>query len=117
MKPRDLLKIGIMMAHHGEYEGERIVSKKWVKEATTPYLIVNEHDEAYGYQWWIQNFQGTRPISAFGHGGQVLVIRHEDKSVLVMTSQWRDFGGQMNSHLKKLRKLIMTAAEAIDQVN
>jgi hypothetical protein len=45
MKTADLLKLGVLHAQGGLWEGRRILSESWVAEAT------RSHGDNYGYQW------------------------------------------------------------------
>ena len=45
MKTADLLKLGVLHAQGGLWEGRRILSEAWVAEAT------RSHGDNYGYQW------------------------------------------------------------------
>jgi CubicO group peptidase (beta-lactamase class C family) len=45
MKTADLLKLGVLHAAGGVWEGRRILSEAWVAEAT------RSHGDNYGYQW------------------------------------------------------------------
>jgi CubicO group peptidase (beta-lactamase class C family) len=45
MKTVDLLKLGVLHAQGGVWEGRRILSEAWIAEAT------RSHGDNYGYQW------------------------------------------------------------------
>jgi CubicO group peptidase (beta-lactamase class C family) len=45
MKTADLLKLGILHAQNGLWEGRRILSAAWIAQAT------RSHGDNYGYQW------------------------------------------------------------------
>lgn len=58
---RDFSKLGLLYMHKGVLNGNRVISEKWVKDATTPdapHLLPGNHElstsiHGYGYQWWI----------------------------------------------------------------
>lgn len=59
---RDMARLGVLMLNRGKWNGEQIVSRKWVERATgRPSTKLNA---AYGYLWWL-NHPGTiiRPLS------------------------------------------------------
>jgi CubicO group peptidase (beta-lactamase class C family) len=45
MRTADLLKLGVLHAQRGVWEGRRILSEAWIAEAT------RSHGDNYGYQW------------------------------------------------------------------
>ncbi|MBR6534353.1 MAG: serine hydrolase [Clostridia bacterium] len=53
--PRDAVKLGQLIIDQGVYNGERIISEKWIREATRVQIktppITGSYD--YGYQMWI----------------------------------------------------------------
>ncbi|MEM1001573.1 MAG: serine hydrolase [Bacteroidota bacterium] len=103
MTSRDMAKIGQLILNKGEWNGQRIISKAWIKEATTPKVKISGTD--YGYLWW--NFQlnnkGKATISktATGNGGQYIMVLPEHNLVAVFT------GGAYNSQEDKLPFAIM----------
>jgi CubicO group peptidase (beta-lactamase class C family) len=77
MRPRDLAKIGQLILRGGMWNDNRIVSKEWTEESTSPHV----HGEGlffYGYQWWLGRSLVNRReitwISAVGWGGQRMYI-------------------------------------------
>lgn len=46
---RSLGRIGLMVLHHGDWNGKQIVPAAWLKESIAPSQELNK---AYGYLWW-----------------------------------------------------------------
>jgi CubicO group peptidase (beta-lactamase class C family) len=85
--PRDLAKLGLLMLQGGLWQGERVVSEAWLSLATTTHVDSDVEFAGgmlgYGYYFWIVPGIG---YSAWGHGGQfVLVVPNQDL-VLVQTA-------------------------------
>jgi CubicO group peptidase (beta-lactamase class C family) len=88
MRPRDVAKIGQVVAGGGIWKDQRIVSRSWIDESTAPQI----HGEAlffYGYHWWLGRSlidrQEVTWIAGVGYGGQRLyVVPSLDLVVLVM---------------------------------
>ncbi|HAS41482.1 MAG TPA: hypothetical protein DCS93_13455 [Microscillaceae bacterium] len=77
MLPRDLAKFGQLFVNEGTWKGKRVISKKWVKEATKGHSTMNGAKyKNYGYNWWIQHYEvGGEKYKAFyasGNGGQLI---------------------------------------------
>jgi CubicO group peptidase (beta-lactamase class C family) len=93
LKPRDMAKIGYLFLKNGQWNGEQIVSQKWVTES-----VKNHADQhvtfgsGYGYQWWCGrskiNGQMVGTFYAAGHGGQYIFVCPVLNSVTVVTSKW-----------------------------
>jgi len=78
---RDWARMGQLMLNGGEINRQRIVTRDWIRRATTPNDSVN--DRAYGFQWWLnrgndQLRHSDLPVDAFFANGnrqqQVLVV-------------------------------------------
>lgn len=88
---RDMAKIGQLLLNEGQWNGNQLVSKDWIKKMTTtvtPTDTVNkrygrkESDAfqfSYGYMWWLvdnfkhhPDFEGA--YSASGFGGQFITV-------------------------------------------
>lgn len=92
---QDLMKIGVLLLNKGEYNGNQIVSQKWISEMSraqvpTPKMFDEKRvlpKFAYGYNIWVcenGNFYGD------GTDGQYLIIVPKKKMVIVT------FGFQSN---------------------
>lgn len=89
LTPMALLRIGELMLNTGLYDGERIVSRKWILESTRIYTMSNFNPYHYGYMWWRKNVSGTEVFFAWGNGGQYIFILPEFDAVLSVTSALR----------------------------
>lgn len=85
----DILKLGILYLNKGEYNGKRVISEKWVQEASKP--ISNNSGNGnpdwcagYGYQIWINAKEGYRGDGAFGQ--LCMVLPERDMAVAVMAN-------------------------------
>jgi len=81
MRPRDMAKIGYLFLEEGQWDGQQIVSKHWVLEATQHRIDGNICD-GYGYQWWTDN---DGYYLAIGYMGQFIFVIPEHDIVIVFT--------------------------------
>ena len=89
----DYTRFGLLFLHQGDWNGRRIVSKKWVRAATGAEGATGAIDQAYyhGYRyfWWIDV---NRPGSfyAMGKYGQYVYVAPDADTVVVRLG--RDWG-------------------------
>lgn len=85
LKPRDLLKLGQLVLNRGEWHGQEIVDQDWIDASTS--LQVNTpttYGWDYGYYWWmVPEWNG---FTAWGHGGNFIMVLPDYDMVLVLTS-------------------------------
>ena len=86
LKPADLLKIGQLMLDGGSYNGEQLISEKWIEDSFGSYTNSNYNPYGYGYQWWNQKIGSYQTFFAWGNGGQYIFIIPEIDAVVVITS-------------------------------
>ncbi len=97
LRPRDMLKLGILVLREGVWRGRRVVSREWVDRSTSPLTRIGSR--RYGYLWWRQRFHLDAPgggtdvdtILASGNGGQKIYVAPALDLVAVFT------GGNYNS--------------------
>lgn len=103
LRPRDMLKIGMMMLNEGKYNGEQIISKEWIDESMK-YQICIDDIFSYGYLWWravSQADPGTEVVFANGMGGYHIVIVPKYNMVVATT------GGNFEpSKMKLIMKMV-----------
>jgi CubicO group peptidase (beta-lactamase class C family) len=77
LRPRDMLKFGLLFLNKGVWKGKRIISKKWIMESTKKHLDYAENI-GYAYHWHTQDFrvnnQTISSIRASGWKGQFIYI-------------------------------------------
>jgi len=88
MKPRDMLKFGLLYLNEGAWQGKQIISKDWIKNSTSQEINVN--DRGYAYHWWTKDYSvnGTlfETYFALGHGEQAIIVVPDSKLIFVMTA-------------------------------
>ncbi|WP_420128581.1 serine hydrolase domain-containing protein [Longimicrobium sp.] len=80
LRPRDLLKFGILFQQEGRWDGRQVIPAEWVRRSTAVHSQVG--DQGYGYLWWHQWFSvptaaGDRRVDmvvATGNGGQKIYL-------------------------------------------
>lgn len=91
LRPRDMLKVGILFADGGKWHGKQVVSPAWVKTALAEHSHVD--NVSYGYFWWrpwlnVETATGgvhVDVIAAQGNGGQKIYIAPQYDFVAVFT--------------------------------
>jgi CubicO group peptidase (beta-lactamase class C family) len=99
LRAEDLAKIGYLVLHDGEWDGEQIVSGDWIDEMTSPKVadVAPEDpgwDDGYGYQWWLLPGQAEgvpQVYGALGYGGQFLFVVPEH-DLLAVFYGWNIYG-------------------------
>jgi len=120
MKPRDMLKFGIVYLNNGKWNQQKLLSKDWVEKSTKAYLgnvsikIPGEDSGkvGYGYSWWTKKLKTkdktTSIYWALGWGGQKIILIPSFEAIIVFT------GGNYNSgtdQFKILEDFIIAAME------
>ncbi|HXE79704.1 MAG TPA: serine hydrolase [Vicinamibacterales bacterium] len=98
LRPRDMLKIGVVFLQHGRWAGRQLISRAWVERSTANWTTIG--DQGYGYYWWHQYANAQLPsgprrvdmIVATGNGGQKIYIVPSLDLIVVMT------GGNYNGN-------------------
>jgi CubicO group peptidase (beta-lactamase class C family) len=87
LRPRDLAKLGQLTLNRGSWKGQSVVSQAWIEASTstkaeTPATPLGF---SYGYLWW--TLPGMQAYTAWGHGGQFVMVVPPSELVIVMTSE------------------------------
>lgn len=91
LRPRDMLKLGILFEDGGRWLGRQVISKSWVNTSTAEHSHVE--NVSYGYFWWRHMFNVEMPggaqqvviVAAQGNGGQKIYIAPQYHLVAVFT--------------------------------
>jgi CubicO group peptidase (beta-lactamase class C family) len=84
LTPRDMAKLGYLYLHQGQWDGQQVVSAKWVEDATRTHAEAGD-DLDYGYQWWTYSALGA--YMALGRYGQTILVIPELDLIVVTTAQ------------------------------
>lgn len=121
LAPLDLARIGLLLLNGGEWDGEPVVSRRWIEESVRPRVrevgTVAGHRVAYGYLWWILPEQGERgggthrPEVWFARGaeGQFLFVVPRRELVVVVTGGSR--GAEETAPVELLVEEILPALQ------
>ena len=86
LRPRDLLKVGILYLNDGLWEDRRLLPPGWAEASWQPRFRSPWNGMRYGGLWWASEWGGERVFSAWGYGGQFLVVAPRLDLVVVATS-------------------------------
>lgn len=86
----DMARLGLLFLMDGKWQGEQIISKNWINQATSP-SIPNVN---YGFMWWLNTKEGSRHwegvdediFYAAGFGGNFIII--DKKNDMVVVTRW-----------------------------
>ena len=105
ISPVDMAKIGQLFLNKGNWNGEQIVSEKWVEESTTEHSRWKKLNLPYGYLWWIGEKGG---YAAMGDGGNIIYVNPDKNLVVAITSL---FYPRAKDRIEFIEKYIMTSLD------
>jgi CubicO group peptidase (beta-lactamase class C family) len=119
LAPRDLARIGQMIADGGKWEGRTIVPADWLEASFRPAAIADDAAH-FGYHWYLGEFAvagrigtyGAKWVGAFGLGGQRLFIFPELEFVLAVTAGNYATPDQWKLPIVILREVFLASLEA-----
>ncbi len=106
LSPREMIKFGVTYLNDGVWEGDQIVSEKWVKSSAAPFSGPDSRwlnhvlrpippgdniwgQRGYSYAWWTHEFseagEDMPAYWALGFGGQNIYVLPEQDTVVVFT--------------------------------
>jgi CubicO group peptidase (beta-lactamase class C family) len=100
---RDYAKLGRLFARRGDWDGQRVVSEAWLREATrleparAPGTLAGTH-WGYQYQFWIPS-AGRNAFMAAGVWSQFIYVDPDRDLVIVKTSVDPDFDEHGDEHV------------------
>lgn len=105
----DHARFGLLFLNDGVWNGKRLVSSEWIKEATAS----SPANANYGYMWWLNKDQESSRMKslsengfyAAGFGGNFIIIEPEHN--LVVVTRWLNppvVGEFLEAILKSLKK-------------
>ena len=103
ISPVDMAKIGQLFLNKGKWNGEQIVSEKWVEESTTEHSRWKKLNLPYGYLWWVGEKGG---YAAMGDGGNIIYVNPDKNLVVAITSL---FYPRAKDRIEFIEKYILTS--------
>lgn len=104
LRPRDMLKLGVLLLQNGRWEGEQVVPSQWIQEMCS--VQAEGPAGSYGYGIWPRTLNGLSVCTAEGDGGQYIHVVAEKELVVVMTQgnylQWPLYREQSDAILRRL---------------
>jgi CubicO group peptidase (beta-lactamase class C family) len=108
LRPRDMLKLGLLYAQGGNWQGHQVISSSWVRESLRRQSTVDDTD--YGYFWWrpwlaVNTPSGMQRVylnAAQGNGGQKIYLVPQYDLIAVFT------GGAYNANGSPPNKIMAT---------
>jgi CubicO group peptidase (beta-lactamase class C family) len=119
MTPRDLARVGIMMAGGGVAAGKQVVPAQWLARCTRPIVSVDEL-RRYGYQWYMVDIAYGEPLGwavrhlermwmALGEGGKRLFVLPELQLVIAITAGNYGADDQWIPPTRVLREVVLAS--------
>ena len=102
LKVQDMIKLGILYLNDGIWNGERLLSPGWVKEASRKQIDTGNGDPwyaGYGYQFWMCCRPGV--FRCDGAYGQFSIVFPEEKAVVSLQCSERNTGTTVIQLLRK----------------
>jgi CubicO group peptidase (beta-lactamase class C family) len=92
LRPRDMLKLGIVFANDGRWHDHQVISSSWVRASIAEHSHVD--NVSYGYFWWrpwlnVETPNGEQHVdvvAAQGNGGQKIYLVPQYDLVAVFTA-------------------------------
>ncbi|HSH89035.1 MAG TPA: serine hydrolase [Ramlibacter sp.] len=112
---RDWARLGLMLAHDGQWRGKTVVPRDWLLASTTigpdsPMRGGNQpagvHRPGYGYQFWLLDTP-KRTFALKGLRGQWVMVDPESKLVLVQTAVRQGDDGFADQELMSMWKALV----------
>ncbi len=109
LRPRDMLKLGILFANGGKWRGRQIISEAWIKASLSEQSHVD--DTSYGYFWWRPWLNVQTPIgehrvdmtAAQGNGGQkIYLLPQYDLAAVFTAGDYNSDGAPPNKIVGKI---------------
>ena len=79
---RDFARFGMLFAKEGNWRGEQLISRGWVRDSTRPDASTDPSLD-YQYFWWVDTPDGENHFSARGNYGQYIYVAPEKDLVIV----------------------------------
>ena len=114
-RAHDFAKFGMLFAREGNWEGEQLISRRWIDESTRADTSTDPSQD-YQYFWWVNTPDGeTHHFSARGKYGQYIYVAPEKDLIIIRLGKEegeRGYGYWMNLFEELATKLDVSAKDA-----
>lgn len=107
LSPMAMLRFGEMHRLGGMWNGKRVLSEAWLREAWTPRTLSPYSGDDYGYGWFIASLGGQKVTYARGYGGQMIYIVPALELTVVVTSDPNQ-PARSDGYVGDLRRMLET---------
>lgn len=117
LTPRDMAKFGVLYLNRGNFNGQSIISEKWINESSSKKIDIPKgyafgNGLSYGYWWYIDE----KTYFAWGFGGQFIIIRPDLDLVVVFTSNFNDIDIYNNLIKRLLQDYVFHSVKSDTQI-
>jgi hypothetical protein len=83
----DLAKIGYLYLHDGIWNGQRLISREWIRQSLAPQATTDWQGLKYGFLWWLQPRSDRNDYiwHGIGLGGQRLMVFPAEEMIVTFT--------------------------------
>jgi CubicO group peptidase (beta-lactamase class C family) len=120
LRPIDMQKFGILFLNDGCWNGQQLISSKWIKQSFTSWITSGENTYStdYGWYWWKDVWgKDWTSFGAIGWKGQRIDVFPEQKMVITMTaiindgSENRVFSNLIHSYVMHLTEPLPSGSD------
>lgn len=109
---RDFAKFGKLYLQNGTWNGQQILSEKFVQQAIHPRF---ENSPQYGYGWWLSDYKNKQIYYMRGHLGQFVIAIPEDDLIIVRLGHIKGLQTETDPHSNDLYVYIDETYEMLKQ--
>jgi len=99
LRPRDMLKFGLLYSNKGKWNDKQIIPANWVEESSQSHAKRDDSGGGYGYQFWTWSGdvlnKPVQLVAAVGNGDQNIFIDRKNHLLVVITA------GNYNKSIEK----------------
>ena len=83
----DFAKFGRLFLKQGEWNGQQLISREWVADATRDSGLLKDAPFYYGYMWWGKHCGGRDDFFADGDHGQLIYVAQAKNLIIVRNGE------------------------------
>ncbi len=83
----DFAKFGRLFLKQGNWNGQQLISREWVAQATQDSGLLKDAPFYYGYMWWGKKCDGRADFFADGDHGQLIYVSQGKNLIIVRNGE------------------------------